>query len=308
MFQTNTQISKYVIIEEIGDGGMGVVYKARDVELDRVVALKCFKPFFDIDDTGRDRFFLEAKATSKLDHPNICTLYGVEEADNGQIFMVMSYYSGGTLSHKMEQGKMPLDQVLTIAAQMASGLGFAHEHQIIHRDIKPGNIMFDGLGIVKIVDFGIAKLLDHPPLTNPGTVLGTMAYMPPEQAEGEPVNHQADIWSFGVVLYEMLCGKQPFEGKTEQQIYEAILMETPTPCFRLNSEVPKPLSAIVDRSLEKSLEDRYNSFSQVLSDLEAFRTGESPDPDDDQDPNPPLPSENRHLFGWFSNLRDRMRR
>lgn len=304
MFQLNSMVSNFLVLEEIGDGGMGVVYRARDTQCDRLVALKCFKPFFDIDDTGRQRFFLEAKATKKIDHPHICSIHTINETPDGQMFMVMPYYSGGNLKDKMIQGRLPLKDILEIARQMALGLLFAHERQIIHRDIKPGNIMFDSEGLVKIVDFGIAKLLDHPPLTNPGTVLGTMAYMPPEQAEGELVNHQADIWSFGVVLYELLSGKLPFEGKTEQQIYEAILMETPVPCFRLNDDVPKPLSDIVDRALAKSLEERYQSFSNVLDDLEAYQHGL-----------PVLPPDSgvdevaaKSRLGWFSSLKGKKKR
>lgn len=300
MFQLNAMVSHFMVLEEIGDGGMGVVYRARDTEQDRIVALKCFKPFFDIDDTGRQRFFLEAEATSSIDHPHICSIHTMNETPDGQMFMVMPYYSGGNLKDRMGQGRLALDEIVKVARQMALGLLFAHERQIIHRDIKPGNIMFDGDGTLKIVDFGIAKLLDHPPLTNPGTVLGTMAYMPPEQAEGEPVNHQADIWSFGVVLYELLSGKLPFEGKTEQQIYEAILMETPVPCFRLNDAVPKPLSDIVDRALAKSLEERYQSFADVIADLDAYQQGGAAKDREE-------PKNAKNTRGWFSALKGRKR-
>lgn len=267
MFEPNTRVSHYIIKDEIGSGGMGIVYLAKDLNLDREVAIKAFTPTLDIDDTGRQRFFQEARAISQMDHPNLCTVHEVEETEDGKIFMVMSFYPGGTLTERMEEGRISQSKALELAQQIGKGLAYAHSKNIIHRDIKPGNIMFSNDGTVKIVDFGIAKLSDQPPLTSPGQVLGTIAYMSPEQAEGDEVNHQTDIWAFGVVLYEMLAGKQPFEGNTEQQVYEAIIKDEPRRLSEVDPTVPKTLEAIVHKALKKELEDRYATVQDMLDDL-----------------------------------------
>jgi serine/threonine protein kinase len=194
-------ISHYKIIEKLGGGGMGVVYKAEDTKLKRMVALKFLPPDLTRDDEAKERFVHEAQAASALDHPNICTIHEIDETDDGQIFICMAYYEGETLKKKIERGPLPFDQTLDLAMQIAQGLARAHEAGITHRDIKPANIMITTRGEVKIVDFGLAKLVGQTRLTKTGTTMGTVAYMSPKQAQGIDADHRSDIWSLGVVLY-----------------------------------------------------------------------------------------------------------
>ncbi|MFQ6093669.1 MAG: serine/threonine protein kinase, partial [bacterium] len=215
-------ISHYKIIEELGAGGMGTVYKAQDTKLDRFVALKFLSPHLSQDEEGKQRFIHEAKAASALDHPNICTIYEIDETKpgpgepGGQMFIAMACYEGESLKEKIEGGPLPLDQALDIAIQTAQGLVKAHERGIIHRDIKPANILITKDDSVKIVDFGLAKLSGRTMITKTGTTMGTIAYMSPEQARGAGVDQRTDIWSFGVMLYEMVTGQLPFKGDYEQ--------------------------------------------------------------------------------------------
>jgi len=205
-------VSHYQILGKLGGGGMGVVYKALDTKLHRTVALKFLPPHLSADDEAQERFVHEAKTASALDHPNICTIHDIDRTVDGQLFIVMAYYAGETLKKKIARGALPVRDALDYAIEMARGLAKAHEQGIIHRDIKPANVMITDDGGVKIVDFGLAKVRDVE-LTRAGTTMGTAAYMSPEQALGQEVDHRTDVWSLGVVLYELLTGERPFKGE-----------------------------------------------------------------------------------------------
>jgi len=211
-------VSHYEILEKLGGGGMGVVFKARDLKLDRLVALKFLPPHLvsveaESDRLQRERFVLEAKASSALDHPNIGVLYEIGETEEGETFIAMAYYEGETLRQKLAGGALPLDDAVSIAEQIAMGLAKAHEGGIVHRDIKPANIIVTRDGVVKIIDFGLAKLQEATRMTRRGAVMGTPAYMSPEQARGDDVDARTDLWSLGVVLYEML-GRMKWDGRS----------------------------------------------------------------------------------------------
>lgn len=212
-------VSHYKITEKLGGGGMGVVYKARDLKLDRFVALKFLPPHLSSDENAKKRFIQEAKAASALDHPNICTIYEIDETSDSQMFIAMACYDGETLKKKIERGPLDLPAAVEYAIQTAQALVKAHSSGIIHRDIKPANIMVTGEGTVKVVDFGLAKLGSDVKMTGSGVTLGTAAYMSPEQLRGEVADHRADIWALGVVLYEMLCGRTPFAGDYPQALF-----------------------------------------------------------------------------------------
>ncbi|MFQ5821630.1 MAG: protein kinase [bacterium] len=277
-------ISHYRILEKLGGGGMGVVYKAQDTKLKRTVALKFLPPDLTRDDEAKERFLQEARAASKFDHPNICTIYEIDETPDGQTFIVMAYLEGETLKSKIESGSvgangrspLPGAEAVDIAIQIAKGLAKAHEKGIMHRDIKPANVMVTRDSIVKILDFGLAKLTGATQLTKTGTTMGTVAYMSPEQAVGEKVDHRTDIWSLGVVLYEMLCGQLPFKGEYEQAVVYSILNEDPERITDLQAEIPSELETIVNKALQKDSPERYQSAEEMLSDLQAFREGTKP--------------------------------
>ncbi|UCG51025.1 MAG: serine/threonine protein kinase, partial [Candidatus Latescibacterota bacterium] len=215
-------ISHYKIVEELGRGGMGVVYKAEDTKLKRTVALKFLSPHLLTDKKQKARFLHEAQAAAALDHPNISTIHEVHEAE-GHAFMVMAYIQGEDVGTKLESGPMDLEDALEIAIQVARGLSKAHGEGIVHRDIKPGNVIITPEGQAKVVDFGLAKLADQTRLTKTGTSVGTVRYMSPEQAAGGEVDHRTDMWSFGVMLYEMLTGDIPFRGEIEQAMIYSIM-------------------------------------------------------------------------------------
>ncbi len=267
-------LGPYTIRSQLGQGGMGVVYLAQDLRLKRQVAIKLLQPDLTRDDTAKQRFLQEAQAASALDHPNICTIHEINETtdDAGQLYLVMAYYEGETLKQRVARGPLPLDDAVDIATQVGQGLAKAHAAWIVHRDIKPANLMVTTDGTVKILDFGLAKLAGSEGVTQTGTTVGTVAYMSPEQARGEEVDHRTDIWSLGVVLYEMLSGKQPFQGDNLLAISKAIL-ESPAPTLTGEAAL---LNGVVSRALSKSESGRYQTVTDLLDDLRAATAPATP--------------------------------
>jgi serine/threonine-protein kinase len=263
-------ISHYRILEKLGEGGMGVVYKAEDTRLRRVVALKFLPQELTRDETAKARFIHEAQAASSLEHPNICTIHEIGETSEGQIFICMSYYPGETLKQKIGTGPLPADSAIDIVLQVARGLSRAHEAGVIHRDIKSENIVVTERGEAKILDFGLAKLAGQTRLTSTGTTMGTVAYMSPEQARGEEVDHRSDIWSLGVVLYEMLCGRAPFVSAYDQATIYLIIHSEPVPVRDHCSSLPNGLEQIIDRCLAKNPAWRYQTIDGLIVDLESI--------------------------------------
>ena len=260
-------VSHYKILEKLGEGGMGVVYEAEDTKLKRTVALKFLPPELTRDLEAKERFIREAQAASALQHHNICTIHDIDETPEGQLFIVMDCYEGENLKNKIKEKRIKKKEVVDIAIQIGQGLEKAHEKGIIHRDIKPANIFITNDGVVKILDFGLAKLSGQAQLTKDSSTLGTVAYMSPEQLSGKEVDQRTDIWSLGVVLYEMLTGELPFKGDYEQAIVYAILNEEPKALENVQSE----LQEIVKKSLMKNPSARYASIAELLNDLTAIR-------------------------------------
>jgi serine/threonine protein kinase/Tfp pilus assembly protein PilF len=260
-------ILHYKIIEKLGGGGMGIVYKAEDIKLHRTVALKFLPPELTRDEEAKKRFINEAQAASSLQHNNVCNIHDIDETVDGQIFICMDCYDGETLKEKISRGPLKLDIAINISIQIAEGLQKANENGIIHRDIKPANIFITNDGIVKIIDFGLAKLSGRTMMTKMGSTLGTVAYMSPEQARGEEVDQRTDIWSLGVVLYEMITGKLPFKGDYDQAIIYGILNEEPQPIARFNEKVTPEIEHIVAKALEKDRDERYQHVDELLADL-----------------------------------------
>jgi serine/threonine-protein kinase len=261
-------VSHYKILEPLGAGGMGVVYKAQDLNLDRLVALKFLPPDLTRDFQAKERFINEARAASSFDHPNICTVYDIGEAEDGQSFIAMACYEGETLKSRVERAPMTIEEATKIALQIVQGLSKAHQKGIIHRDVKPANIIVTTEGVAKILDFGLSKLHGQTALTKAGSTVGTVAYMSPEQARGDQADQRTDIWSIGVVLYEMLVGHRPFKGEYDQVVLYSILNQDPPAVTDLRDDVPADLQAIVTKCLQKDLTRRYQSAAELGHDLE----------------------------------------
>jgi len=261
-------ISHYRITGQLGSGGMGVVYKAEDTNLDRTVALKFLAAHLLESDEHKQRFMREAKAAASLDHPNICTVHEVGEAD-GRVFLAMSYIDGPEVRAKIKERPLKLDQALDIAIQAAEGLRAAHQKGIVHRDIKSSNLMLTSAGQVKIMDFGLAQLTGGTRITKTETLLGTPAYMSPEQAQRLETDRRTDIWSLAVVLYEMVTGRLPFEGEREPAVVHSIIHEPHEPITALRAGVPLELDRLVGKGLAKNPAQRYQHVDDML--VENFR-------------------------------------
>ncbi|GAB4325372.1 MAG: hypothetical protein Kow0074_19030 [Candidatus Zixiibacteriota bacterium] len=265
-------ISHYTVLERLGAGGMGVVYKAEDTKLNRLVALKFLPPFALDNEEDRIRFTNEAQAAAALDHPNICTIHEISEAE-GHHFIAMAYVDGLSLRDRINQGPMPIAEAVDLTSQVAAGLAAAHAQGIIHRDIKPANVVINQNGVAKIVDFGLAKSSISKKLTRTGSTIGTAAYMSPEQARGETVDHRADIWSLGAIFYEMLAGQPPYSGEHEAVVIYSILNEEPRPIRELRPDIPPEIEAIVEKALTRDVDGRYQTAAELWQSLMAVHSG-----------------------------------
>ena len=263
-------ISHYRILEKLGAGGMGVVYKAEDTRLKRLVALKFLPPQAFGDPEEKARLIREAQAAAALDHPNICTVYEIGEAE-GETFIAMAYIEGQTLRDKIRHQGVTLDEALELAIQICHALQEAHGKGVTHRDIKSGNVMITEKGQVKIMDFGLAQLSGQTRITRPGTTVGTPAYMPPEQTRGDTVDQRSDLWSLGVVLYEMVTGRLPFKGGSEASVVHSVLYENPQPMGELRTGVPEELEQIVVKALSKRPGQRYQTAQDMAADVQSLR-------------------------------------
>ena len=263
-------ISHYEIRSKLGAGGMGVVYKAHDTTLGRDVALKFLPADLTGDDAARARFIHEARAAAALEHPNICTVYEVGEAD-GAMFIAMPLVEGESLREMIASGPVAVDEAIGLALGVARGLSKAHASGIVHRDIKPGNVLLTTEGQAKIVDFGLAKLATQTRLTKTGMTVGTVSYMSPEQARGDEVDNRTDVWALGAMLYEMLAGKLPFRGDADPAVVYSILNEEPDPVTGIRREVPVALEDVVERALAKDPAKRYESVDEMIEALETVR-------------------------------------
>ena len=264
-----TRLGPYEIVSQLGQGGMGIVYQAHDPRLDRSVAIKLLPPDLTRDEIAKQRFLQEAKAASALDHSNICVIHEISETDDGQLYLVMAHYEGETLKERISKGPLELNDAIDIATQVGNGLAKAHAAGIVHRDIKPANLMVTADGTVKILDFGLAKLAGSEGVTQTGTTVGTVAYMSPEQARGQAVDHRTDIWSLGVVLYEMLAGTPPFRGENLLSLSNAIVDGEPSSLTGASSSA----HGVVTKALNKDKAKRYLSVTDLLTEMRTLRSG-----------------------------------
>ena len=283
-------LGPYRVLEKLGAGGMGEVYKAKDTRLDRSVAIKILPPEFSGDPDRRTRFEREAKTIAGLAHPHICTLHDVGDHD-GSLYLVMEHLVGDTLADRLQKGPLPLEQALTVATEIADALAAAHRQGVIHRDLKPGNVMLTKGG-AKLLDFGLAKLAGHGaepaaaqlasaptrslPMTAEGTIVGTLPYMAPEQIEGKPADARTDLWALGAILYEMLTGKRAFEGASAASLIAAILDHEPEPIATLRRLTPPGVDRLVRRCLAKDPDARWQSASDLADDLKWLTSGAGP--------------------------------
>lgn len=275
--RVGTRMAHYDVLEELGAGGMGVVYRARDTRLDRHVAIKVLTLEGGASATVRERVLLEARLASRLDHPNICTVYEVGEHSDGTFFLVMAYYEGQTLDERIRLGSVDASEAVDLVKQLAQGLSAAHGQGVVHRDIKPSNLFLTTSGVLKILDFGLAKVKGRRGLRTTGRVLGTVAYMSPEQAAGRSVDERTDIWSLGVVFYELLAGRLPFEAEHDVGMLDAIARGTPVPLRERRSDVPAEVEAIVTRALAADPAHRYQEIDEVVIDLASLGRKARPD-------------------------------
>ena len=266
------KLDRYQMIERLGGGGMAVVYRARDERLERDVALKFIAPHLSADEAAKKRFLVEARAAASLEHPNVCTVHEIGETPDGQLYIVMSCYDGESLDRRIARGPLPVAEALQIACDAARGLAKAHERGIVHRDVKPANIMLTTDGVVKILDFGIAKL-SAASITQTVGVIGTLAYMSPEQAFGETVDARTDVWALGVVLHEMLTAGRPFRGPGEQAVLYSILTAELEPVSAVRPEVPPALDPLLRRAIAKKPDDRFANAAEMLAALEELPAG-----------------------------------
>jgi serine/threonine protein kinase/tetratricopeptide (TPR) repeat protein len=264
-------VSHYKIISKLGEGGMGEVWEAHDSRLDRTVAIKLIPPRLSADPSARKRFVHEAKAASSIEHANICTIHEIDETPEGETFIVMPRYQGELLSDRIARGRVPLEDALHIVENVAGALAEAHDQDIIHRDVKPANIIIDPHGRPVLLDFGLAKLTEHTKVTKTGTTVGTLAYMAPEQAAGKEVDGRADLFSLGVVLYELVTGVRPFRGDHDAAVLYSIAHEPAPPLASHDSSLPAALQTIVDRSLAKEPNERYASLHDLKSAIADLR-------------------------------------
>ncbi len=299
-------LSHYLLLEHLGGGGMGEVYRAEDTRLRREVALKFLSKAMTHDPDARKRFMREAQAASALDHLHICTIHEIDETPDGQLFIVMAYYKGETLQQQIDRGPLPVDEAVRIGCEIAEGLEPAHEAGIIHRDIKPANVMITSDGVVKIVDFGLAKLRTRTreleaeaPTgtleTSAGTVVGTVAYMSPEQAAGRAVDKKTDIWAFGCVVYEMLTGARPFSGATTTETLAAITRDDPD-WDVLPPETPAAIRRLLRRCLTKDPRDRLHDIADARIVLQSLSAGD--DSTDEARASAPVPAGWRTWLPW----------
>ena len=266
-------VSHYEILEKLGEGGMGIVYKALDTTLDRHVAIKFLPPHLQADPDAKTRFIHEAKAASALEHPNICAVYEIDETPDHQMYMVMPSYDGQSLQDRIKEGPVSADEALDFVEQIATGLAKAHARGIVHRDIKPGNIFVTEDGHIMILDFGLAKLAGQTKITKTGTTVGTVSYMSPEQAQGEEIDAGSDVFSLGVVLYQLLAGHLPFAAEQEAAILYKIMNEDPAPLATHRDNLVEGFQRVIDKALAKDRETRYRDASVLLEDLQRVRGG-----------------------------------